>query len=624
MGRAIGIDLGTTNTCAAVVIDGRPRVVTYEDGERTIPSVFAIDKSGSSVVGKDAKSQAAANPMNTVAASKRLIGRSFGSDAVEKMSQVFTYEVVEGTSNDVLVKVSGQVLTLEQISAAILQRVKQNAETFLGEKVNQAVITVPAYFNDRQRQAVRAAGRLAGLHVLRVLNEPTAAALAYGLGRTLNQRVAIYDLGGGTFDISVIDIKDKVFEVVATGGDTFLGGVDFDDRVMQHCLQRFADEEEVDLSYDRSAITRLRDASEQAKIDLSSATRTRIHIPNIAVGDDGEPLHFDMELTRDELESLTRDLVDRSIRTCERILGEAGTSAAQLDELLLVGGQSRMPLVRQSLSELLNRPPSEKVHPDEAVAFGAAIMAHSLARTDLPADEADLTLRDVLPMPIGVNKPDGTMAVLFERNAPLPARKSKTIVTSKNNQDSIMVRIYQGDTPKVADCELLGSFVFYGLRPAPRGRVRLRVQFHIDSEGILNVTAADRDTGEAVASHIRLDRPVKAGSGRRAASTSASAGPALDLPTGSAIAPDELEEIEPELLDDADLEELPPEPAVEPTPPQPPPAVPLGPPGPDQTGGLAALRRQAADRRRNGGNEPQDAPKSFFARMMSWFTGGGK
>ena len=503
MGKAIGIDLGTTNSCCAFVSNGKPQVITYKDGSRTIPSVFAIDKSGNRLVGNEAKDQAAANPDHTIAASKRLIGRSFGSNAMEQMQQVFTYELVEGESSEVLIKVADQVFTLEQISAAILRRIKESAEDALDDEVDQAVITVPAYFNDRQRQAVRSAGKLAGLKVLRVLNEPTAAALAYGLGRTLNQRVAIYDLGGGTFDISIIDIKDKIFEVIATGGDTFLGGVDFDDRLMQHVLQTFVDETDIDVSYDRSAVTRIRDASEQAKIKLSDEAEVEVFLKDIAEDDDGELVDLKMTITRAELEGLTEDLIDRSIATCERILQEAGSTREDVDEMLLVGGQSRMPLVRSKLGTFIGKEPSHKVHPDEAVAIGAAIMAHSLSSK---AGPQDMTLLDVLPMAIGINKVDGTMHVLFAKNQPLPDYKTRMLTTSKDNQRSIMLRIYQGESKMVAENELLGTFVFSGLREAPKGQVKIEVTFHIDSEGILNLTARDVDTGQLVESRLKLGK----------------------------------------------------------------------------------------------------------------------
>ncbi|MFT7518381.1 MAG: molecular chaperone DnaK [Kiritimatiellia bacterium] len=502
MARAIGIDLGTTNSCAALIEGGQPKVITYSNGEKTIPSVFAIDKSGNRLVGQEAQEQASANPENTVQASKRLIGRTYGSKQMEKMKQVFTYELVEGESSEVLIRVKDQVFTLEQISAAILRRIKENAEEAIGDEVDQAVITVPAYFNDRQRQAVRSAGKLAGLKVLRVLNEPTAAALAYGLGRTLNQRVAIYDLGGGTFDMSIIDIKDKIFEVIATGGDTFLGGVDFDDRLMQHILGIFLTETSIDLSYDRKAVTRVRQQSELVKIALSESTSEELFIPAICE-EDGEVHDLRITITREELENLTRDLVDRSIRTCERILEEAKCGREKLDEILLVGGQSRMPLVRREVSAFLGRPPSQKVHPDEAVAIGAAIMAHSLVARGAGMD---MTLLDVLPMAIGISKVNGTMHVLFPKNQPLPHFETRTLTTSKNEQRSIMLRIYQGESKFIAENELLGTFVFSGLRPAPKGEVKVEVTFDIDSEGILNLSARDLDTGHLVESRLKLGK----------------------------------------------------------------------------------------------------------------------
>ncbi len=502
MGKAIGIDLGTTNSCAAIVENGKPRVITYKGGASTIPSVFAINEKGERLVGQDAKRQAQLNPTNTVAAAKRLIGRNFHSKTIEKIRQVFTYELVEGESSEVLIKVRDQVFTLEQISAAILRKIKEVAEDALGAEVDQAVITVPAYFNDRQRQAVRTAGKLASLKVLRVLNEPTAAALAYGLGRNLNQRIAVYDLGGGTFDISVIDIKGRIFEVVATGGDTFLGGVDFDDRVMQWVLETFHTATQIDVSFDRVAVQRIRDASEAAKIELSGAMRTRIHIPYITNGENG-PLDIDVELTREKLDELCMDLVDRTINNVDRILKEAGSSKAQIDEVLLVGGQSRMPLVQRKVTEFMGRPPSKGVHPDEAVGIGASIMAHSLAGASA-ADE--VTLLDVLPMPIGINKVDGSMHVLFPKNQPLPDYKTRTLTTSKDNQRSIMLRIYQGEAQLCADNELLGTFVFSGIRPAPRGKVQIEVTFHIDSEGILNLTARDKGTGQTVESTLKLGK----------------------------------------------------------------------------------------------------------------------
>ena len=505
MALAIGIDLGTTNSCAAIMDAGTPRVITYKGGQSTIPSVFAIDEHGNRLVGHEAKQQAQLNPTNTVMAAKRLIGRNFHSKTIDKVRQIFTYEMLEGDNAEVLIKVKDQVFTLEQISAAILRRIKEVAEEALADEIDQAVITVPAYFNDRQRQAVRNAGKLAGVKVLRILNEPTAAALAYGLGKNLNQRIAVYDLGGGTFDISVIDIKDRIFEVIATGGDTFLGGVDFDDRLMQHVLEAFLEEHDVDLAWDRVAIQRIRDAAEAAKIELSAVSRAHIHIPYIAKADDGTPLDVDMPIPRELLEKLTDDLVARTLATCDRIFQEAGTERHQVDEILLVGGQSRMPLVQRKITEFLGKPPCKGVHPDEAVAIGAAIMAFSLANQG----SNDVTLLDVLPMPIGINKVDGTMHVLFQKNQPLPDYKTRTLTTSKDNQKSIMLRIYQGESRLVKENELLGTFVFSGIRPAKKGQVQIEVTFHIDSEGILNLTARDKQTGQTVESTLKLSKGPK-------------------------------------------------------------------------------------------------------------------
>ncbi len=502
MGKAIGIDLGTTNSCAAIVENGKPRVITYKGGKTTIPSVFAITDKGEKLVGDDAKKQAQLNPQHTIQAAKRLIGRNFHSKTIEKIRQVFTYELVEGEGNEVMVKVRDQVFTLEQISAAILKKIRDVAQESLGAEVDQAVITVPAYFNDRQRQAVRTAGKLANLRVLRVLNESTAAALAYGMGRNLNQRIAVYDLGGGTFDISIIDIKGRIFEVIATGGDTFLGGVDFDDRLMQWALEQFYHQNGIDLSYDRVAVQRIRDAAEACKIALSSVQRSQIHIPYITQSE-GRQIDMKIEVTRDKLEDLTRDLVERTITNVDRIMKEANSTPDQIDEILLVGGQSRMPLVQRRVFEFTGKTPSKGVNADEAVGIGAAIMSHSLAAAQAGDD---VTLLDVLPMPIGISKPDGSMQVLFPKNQPLPDYKKCTLTTSKDNQKSILLRLYQGDSKMCNENELLGTFVFSGIRPERKGKVRIEVTLHIDSEGILNLTARDKTTGQTVEGTLKLGK----------------------------------------------------------------------------------------------------------------------
>jgi molecular chaperone DnaK len=499
MGRAIGIDLGTTNSCAAVIEGNQPKIIMYRGGSYTIPSLFAIDEGGRMLVGHDAKKQAALNPQDTIFAPKRLIGRSFHSPQVEKIRQLFTYNMVEGKEGEVLIQVKEQTFDLRQISAQILRKIKEVAEEYLKEEVTNAVITVPAYFNDKQRQAVRQAGKLADLNVLRILNEPTAAALAYGLGKNLRQRLAVFDLGGGTFDISIIEIRDKVFEVVATGGDTFLGGIDFDDRVMGWVMEQFLGVSGIDLSYDRVAIQRLREASERAKISLSTVKETNIEVPFIARGPKGI-LNLDIRMGREVLEELTGDLVERTVTTCERIFEEAKMKAGDIDEVLLVGGQSRMPLVQRRVREWFAKEPCKGVHPDEAVAVGAAIMAHSLTQSA----SQKVTLLDVLPMPIGIAKVDQSFLPLFPKNCPIPHVRRLTLTNSKDGQKTIMLKIYQGDSDIAAENELLGTFVFSGIRSAPRGTVKVDVWLNIDSEGILSLSAKDKDSGESVDVHLKL------------------------------------------------------------------------------------------------------------------------
>ena len=504
MGRAIGIDLGTTNSCAAVIEGNQPKIIMYRGGSYTIPSLFAIDEGGRMLVGHDAKKQAALNPQDTVFAPKRLIGRNFHSPQVEKIRQLFTYNMEEGGEGEVLIKVKDQIFDLREVSGQILRKIKEVAEEYLKEEVTNAVITVPAYFNDKQRQAVRRAGKLADLNVLRILNEPTAAALAYGLGKNLRQRLAVYDLGGGTFDISIIEIRDKVFEVVATGGDTFLGGIDFDDRVMGHVMESFMAETGVDLSYDRVAIQRLREAAERAKITLSSTKASNIEVPFIARGPKGI-LNLDIELTRVQLEEITGDLVARTVNTCKRIFEEAKMSPSDIDEVLLVGGQSRMPLVQSSVRDYFDRDPCKGVHPDEAVAVGAAIMAHSLTH----AGSQKVTLLDVLPMPIGIAKVDRSFLPLFPKNCPIPHVRRLTLTNSKDNQKTIMLKIYQGDSEVAVENELLGTFVFTGIRQMPRGKVKVDVWLNIDSEGILTLSAKDKETGEPVEVRLKLKKGTR-------------------------------------------------------------------------------------------------------------------
>ena len=494
MGRCIGIDLGTTNSCAAYIVNGRPKMIEQHNGAKALPSVYTIDEEGRELVGHEAKTQNQANPHQTITASKRLIGRNFHSKNIDEIRQLFTYEVVEGDSSEVLVKIRDRLLTLEEISAAILKRLKAQASKMIGEPIESAVITVPAYFNERQRQAVREAGEMAGLKVLRIINEPTAAALSYGVVQGDGKRIAVYDLGGGTFDMSVIDIDNSVFKVLATGGDTFLGGVDFDDRLMQYLLEEFLNTHDIDLSYDRIAVQRIKDAAEESKIKLSTLHKTRVNIPFITQSEaDKSPIDLDIPLSRTTLEGLTEDLVDRSIQSCMGILKEAQTTAETLDELLLVGGQSRMPLIRRRLADMLQKSPAAGVDPDDSVALGAAIMAHAIT-----SDDNNLTLLDVLPLSIGLRKSNGQVHVLFSKNSRLPTEKKQTLTTSRDNQKSIALRLYQGEALLAEDNDLLGSYVFSGFPLLPKGEVKLKVHFQISSDGLLNLSAVNKRTGEPV------------------------------------------------------------------------------------------------------------------------------
>ena len=500
MSVAIGIDLGTTNSCAAIMESGRPRLITTAAGATQVPSVFAIDADGKEIVGVAAAEQAEQNPDGTVRAAKRLIGRNFHSKSINDTRQVFTYEMVEGANDDILLNVAKQLYTLEQISAAILSRIKEVAEQSLGQAVDQAVITVPAYFNERQRGSVREAGRMAGFQVLRILNEPTAAALVYGLGIRTNKRVAVYDLGGGTFDISIIDIQGSVYEVVATGGDTFLGGVDFDDRLMQFVLEDFHAKNGVDLSFDRRAIQRIRDAAEATKIALSSHDQAHIVLENIYAAD-GVSLDVDLMVTREKLESLTADLVKRTIDTAKRIFADAKCRPSEIDEILLVGGQSRMPLVHRAVERLTGKPADQTLDPEHAVGLGAAIMAQAVHRPS----STPVTLRDVLSIPIGIRAAENKMHVLFEKQSSLPARQSRSLTTHQDGQRSIMLRIYQGEHDSVDDNDLIGTFVFSGIRLAKAGTVGLQVTLDLNSEGELKVSAHDPTTDDHVQANIRFN-----------------------------------------------------------------------------------------------------------------------
>ncbi len=489
----IGIDLGTTNSCAAVVRDGKVQVLASRDGHRTIPSIVAYDPNGRLLVGHAAKAQMVVNPRHTVYGSKRLVGRPFWSPTVQACRDRFHYEIVEAPGGGCAVRFAGRDYTLQQISALVLREMKEVAAQALGEPVERAVVTVPAYYNDPQRSAVREAGALAGLQVERIVNEPTAAALAFGHGRGLKKRVLVYDLGGGTFDASVLEIEGDVYEVVSTGGDTFLGGVDFDDQLVDHLLWQFTERNGVPPPPDRAAWQRIRDAAEELKIALSSTERGVARVPFLVRAPDGKDVGLEIEVTRRELEGLTGRLVDRTLEVCSDVLVEKGLSPKDLDEVLLVGGQSRMPLVWRRVAEVFGREPNKSVHPDEAVAIGAALLADSDARVD------SIVLVDVLAMGIGVGLPGGRMATVLPRNSSLPARKTYEIATTKDGQRELDLNVFQGDSHLASECEYLGTLRFPGLPARPRGEVKLSVEFAVGAEGLLDVRAKDLATGRTAA-----------------------------------------------------------------------------------------------------------------------------
>ncbi len=496
----LGIDLGTTNSCAALVKDGKPYVIPSRGGYNTVPSVVGLNSRRKLVVGHLARAQLLSSPVETVYGAKRLVGRRFDSRRVQELRGAFPYPIVEGPDAMAAVELQGQVVSLEQVSALVLREVKGVAQEHLGEEVNRAVITVPAYYNERQREAVRRAGALAGLVVERILNEPTAAALAYAYGRHVRQRVLVYDLGGGTFDASVLELQDAVYEVVSTGGDTFLGGVDFDQRIVARLLERYEEQVGRPFDGDRVAYSRLVDAAERAKCALSERQDQRIQLPFLAlVG--GQPVALDTTLTRDEVEDLVRPLVARTVEVCRQVLEAKGLTPADLDELLLVGGQSRMPLVQRELQAFLGRAPSRAVHPDEAVAIGAALLAHTLSTSE------GVVLIDVLPMAIGVAMPDGRVRTVFARNTALPSRKAYALATARDGQTSFELTVVQGDGERAEACELLGEVQLTGLPAAPKGAVRVGVTFELGAECLLEVTARDLGSGRAVRSTFSAGAP---------------------------------------------------------------------------------------------------------------------
>jgi molecular chaperone DnaK len=501
MSKIIGIDLGTTNSCAAIVEkEGQVKLIPYKGGDFIIPSIFAIDDKGNELIGHEAKRQWQLNPRNTVYAAKRLVGRSFSSDVVAEMQKTVAYEMKPGERNDVVLDVGHKNFRLAEISSKILNKIRGVAQDYLGEKVTRAVVTVPAYFTDRQRQAVKDAGKMIQLEVVRIINEPTAAALAYGIGKSLNETVVIYDLGGGTFDVSIIEIRGRVFEVKATGGDIFLGGLDFDQAMIQHVLKDFVKQHGIDLAGDPVAMQRIKDLAERVKIDLSSREQAPFNVPFVTMTAQGQPLNIDFVFTRKLLEELTAPLVDRTLKILNRVMTDAQLDPARVDELLLVGGQTRMPIVQKRLTQIFGKAPSKGVHPDEAVAIGAALYANSLE------DNSNLKLQllDVIPMAIGLERAGGEFHTVFPRNAAIPNAKAIEATTSYDGQTEVAMRIFQGDASHVSHNELLGDFLFSGLKPGPAGKARLEITFNVNVEGILTMSAKDLETGKQMKTTVRV------------------------------------------------------------------------------------------------------------------------
>ena len=489
MERIIGIDLGTTNSCVAIVEGGTPVVLPNKGGYKTTPSVVAVSENGKRLVGHIAKRQAITNAGNTVFAAKRLIGRRWNSPAVRTMVETMPYTIVEGPNGDPRIKLRDRVYSVPEVGSIILQEMKLIAEEYTGEKIDKAVITVPAYFNDAQRQGTKDAGRIAGLDVVRIINEPTAAALAYGFGKEVDKTIAVYDLGGGTFDISILQISHGVFEVLATAGDTFLGGDDFDGRVvMDWLVLDFAREHQIDLRRDKMALQRLRDAAEKAKIELSSARETEINLPFIISTGGSDALHLQKTLTREKLEQLTVDLVERTIKICRKTVEEAGEP---IDDVLLVGGMTRMPIVQQKVREFFGKDPLKGVHPDEVVALGAGIQGAALLE-----DSQSVLLLDVTPHSLGIMIVGGFFSVLISQNTTVPTSKSHIFTTVKENQTSVKILVLQGESERAEENELLGEFILTGLRPAPKAEVEIEVTFEINADGIVSVSAKDLETGQ--------------------------------------------------------------------------------------------------------------------------------
>ena len=490
MAKVIGIDLGTTNSCVAIMDGSQPRVIENAEGARTTPSIVGFTES-ERLVGQPAKRQAVTNPENTVFGVKRLIGRRVDDEHLAKDKKNMPFAVVNGGNGDAWVEIRGEKFSPSQVSALILQKMKETAESYLGEEVTQAVITVPAYFNDAQRQATKDAGKIAGLEVLRIINEPTAAALAYGLDKKETRTIAVYDLGGGTFDVTILEIDDGLFEVKSTNGDTFLGGEDFDMRIVNYLADAFKKENQVDLTQDKMALQRLKEAAEKAKIELSSANQTEINQPFISMGANGQPLHLVMKLTRAKLESLVGDLIKASMKPCAAALKDAGISKDEIDEVVLVGGMTSMPKVIEEVSKFFGKEPHKGVNPDEVVAMGAAIQAGVLQ-----GDVKDVVLLDVTPLSLGIETLGGVFTRLIDRNTTIPTKKSQVFSTAEDNQNAVTIRCFQGEREMAADNKILGQFNLEDIPPAPRGLPQIEVTFDIDANGIVSVSAKDKGTGK--------------------------------------------------------------------------------------------------------------------------------